>query len=501
MDRNHQKYNRSISGFSATDEVIDDALPGIIQSGLEECWKDELFFDVEIITCDGSVKSHKIVLASISPFFRAAFSPLHQLSNEVGSNKIDLQIFSTLTVKKILQYVYTKKIELEGSEIEDLVIAANFLQMPSLETICSEFIFENFDKLNIIEMYDFASSRSLIILDCTCQAYIAGSFSQLSNSGLILQLSVDQFENILKRDDLLVKDVKDFIYPPSIQEKMICRTILRYVQAMKSDTAKVATVNNLFQYVRFHLIMKYEFDSLMEEVDAISDVQLALSCRLALSQAVDVNHVKTYDEIEAMGGKLPRQSAWTHSYKTERLAHGYITNIREKFCDSKEGIPYYIKGMKIWIRRWDGRPVYGALEVLYSDGSKVFHGERSNHEVYEFILDPDEFIVEIVAYSGYMIDNLLFITNTGKEYGPYGGDGGGRRVLKAPSKSGYLSYISGDEAFTQGSLGLVGLAFHWVYYVKPGEVEPQGHAIIHSFASTESNIDSDSGSAYELNYE
>eukprot|EP00795_Rhopilema_esculentum_P000948 gene948-10713_t len=240
MDRNHQKYNRSISGFSATDEVIDDALPGIIQSGLEECWKDELFFDVEIITCDGSVKSHKIVLASISPFFRATFSPLHQLSNEVGSNKIDLQIFSTLTVKKILQYVYTKK-----------------------------------------QIYE----------------------------------------------------------------------------------------------------------------------------------------------------------SW----------------------------------LKIWIRRWDGRPVYGALAVLYSDGSKVFHGERSNHEVYEFILDPDEFIVEIVAYSGYMIDNLLFITNTGKEYGPYGGDGGGRRVLKAPSKSGYLSYISGNEAFTQGSLGLVELAFHWMYYVKSGQ--------------------------------
>ena len=146
-------------------------------------------------------------------------------------------------------------------------------------------------------------------------------------------------------------------------------------------------------------------------------------------------------------------------------------------------------------------PFSAALEVLYSDGSKVFHGERSNHEVYEFILDPDEFIVEIVAYSGYMIDNLLFITNTGKEYGPYGGDGGGRMVLKAPAKSGYLSYISGNEAFTQGSLGLVGLAFHWVYYVKPGEVEPQGYGIISSLPSTQSSMDSDSDGAYELNYE
>ena len=207
------------------------------------------------------------------------------------------------------------QIELDGSEIEDIIIAANFLQMPSLEKICSEFIFENFDHSNIIEMYDFASSRSLMILECKCQSYIAENFSHLSGSGLILQLSVDQFENILKRDDLLVKDARDFIYPPSIQEKLICRAIFRFVQTMKNAASKVAAVNNLFQYVRFHLILKYEFDSLMEEVDAISDVQLAMSCRLALSQAVDVNHVKTFDEIEAMGGKLPRQSACKYCEK------------------------------------------------------------------------------------------------------------------------------------------------------------------------------------------
>ena len=110
MDENHQMFIRSISGFSATVEVTDDNLSGFIHSGLEELWKEGLFFDVEIITCDGSVKSHKIVLASISPFFRTAFSPLQQLSNEVGNDKIHLQNFSTLTVKKILQYVYTKKV-------------------------------------------------------------------------------------------------------------------------------------------------------------------------------------------------------------------------------------------------------------------------------------------------------------------------------------------------------------------------------------------------------
>ena len=105
-----------------------------------------------------------------------------------------------------------------------------------------------------------------------------------------------------------------------------------------------------------------------------------------------------------------------------------------------------------------------AIETTYSNGSKKFHGERSNHEVYEFILDEDEFIIKVVAFSGYMVDNLAFITNQGKTYGPYGGDGGGERILRPPKEQGYLSHVSGSEANTQGSLGIVSLAFHWICY-------------------------------------
>ena len=223
------------------------------------------------------------------------------------------------------------QIDLDGSEIEDLVIAANLLQMPYLERICSEFIFENFDRSNIIEVYNFASSRSLIVLESMCQAYIAENFSQLSNSGLILQLSAEQFENVLKRDDLLVKDAKDFIYPASIQEKLICRTILRYVQTMTYDAAKVSTVDNLLQYVRFHLISKCELNLLMEDVDAISDVQLAWPCRLALSKAHNVNQVNTFDEIEAMGGKLPRQMTCKYC---EKVFHDLFLFLRILFSAS-----------------------------------------------------------------------------------------------------------------------------------------------------------------------
>ena len=102
--------------------------------------------------------------------------------------------------------------------------------------------------------------------------------------------------------------------------------------------------------------------------------------------------------------------------------------------------------------------------MLYSDGNKKFHGELSDYEVYEFVLDEDELIVKVIAYSGHMIDKLEFVTNAGKSYGPYGGNGGGRYVLAHPSGTGYLSSISGCEELSQGSLGIVNLSFHFVFF-------------------------------------
>ena len=106
---------------------------------------------------------------------------------------------------------------------------------------------------------------------------------------------------------------------------------------------------------------------------------------------------------------------------------------------------------------------------MYNNEQKKFHGQKFDYEVYDFVLDPDEYIVKVIAYSGYMVDSLEFITNTGKSYGPYGGDGGGRSVLCHPRGYGYLSHISGSEALAQGSLGIVNLSFHFMFWCKPGE--------------------------------
>ena len=95
--------------------------------------------------------------------------------------------------------------------------------------------------------------------------------------------------------------------------------------------------------------------------------------------------------------------------------------------------------------------------------------------MHEFVLAPDEYIVKVITFSGYMVDNLEFITNTGRSYGPYGGDGGGRRILCHPGGSGYLSHVSGSVVSAQGSLGIASLVFHFVLCPEPGYKRDPGY--------------------------
>ena len=49
--------------------------------------------------------------------------------------------------------------------------------------------------------------------------------------------------------------------------------------------------------------------------------------------------------------------------KSDRLAHGFLggRTALTGFTDGVKGFPLYLKGMKLWIRRWDGRPVLGGM--------------------------------------------------------------------------------------------------------------------------------------------
>ncbi len=82
--------------------------------------------------------------------------------------------------------------------------------------------------------------------------------------------------------------------------------------------------------------------------------------------------------------------------RTQPMAHGYVGNIESSFVDCVEGVPRYVKGMKIWIRRWDGKPVFGGmfgcifdLSILYNILKKWYHFGRKHFKRLPFIVKDE----------------------------------------------------------------------------------------------------------------
>lgn len=55
---------------------------------------------------------------------------------------------------------------------------------------------------------------------------------------------------------------------------------------------------------------------------------------------------------------------------------------------------------------------------------KKYGGDRGRRTVIDIDIDRGERISSVFGYARRYVDSLGFITNTGKLYGPYGGDGG-----------------------------------------------------------------------------
>ena len=102
---------RSLSESTLTFVLEDDSLGRIISKGLGECWNEELFCDIDIFTMERRViKCHKIVLASVSPYFKAAFSPNFHSSDVATKDHIDLPDVPYNIMKLICEFIYNRSV-------------------------------------------------------------------------------------------------------------------------------------------------------------------------------------------------------------------------------------------------------------------------------------------------------------------------------------------------------------------------------------------------------
>ena len=109
--------------------------------------------DVILIAGDMEIFGHRAILAACSSYFEAMFSTGMLESRE---EKILIQEMDSGVLGKLIDFAYTGDIELTADNVLELLSASSRLQMDAVQNLCCDYLREQLDAHNCLEIRSFA---------------------------------------------------------------------------------------------------------------------------------------------------------------------------------------------------------------------------------------------------------------------------------------------------------------------------------------------------------
>ena len=140
-----------------------------IRAGSEHIWnfcykiktyhekrREQQFYDFTIKDKDGvAIQAHKFILASQSEYFASLFRV-----NPTAS-ETTFKDFSLDAIKSAIDYLYTHEVNLTGSNAQDVLTFADYINLTDVTDICTSYIISNIDESNYVRVMEIGDSRGL----------------------------------------------------------------------------------------------------------------------------------------------------------------------------------------------------------------------------------------------------------------------------------------------------------------------------------------------------
>ena len=169
---------------------------------------NDSFCDVTIAVKDREFKAHRAVLAAASPFFLTLLRSNMKESNE-QIIKIELEEATGTVMEDALKYLYTGNATVVEERAHNLIATANFLLLPSLNTMAGNVLKKTVTTENCLFNYYFAEKYECVELKGKCREVIKSKFCVVMETDDFLNLDMKQVMEWVSRDDVTVKDEED----------------------------------------------------------------------------------------------------------------------------------------------------------------------------------------------------------------------------------------------------------------------------------------------------
>lgn len=170
------------------------SFPDIVLSGLNELRMRGELCDVTLVAGTAKIRAHKVVLASCSPYFNAMFTGNLAERNQ---SEIEFPELDPLALKSLIEFAYTGKTYISQGNVQNLLPAANLLQLCKVKEDCCRYLSSQLDPSNSIGIARFAELHACHELAEKAEAYILQNFEDVCKYEEFLQFSENQVNRII----------------------------------------------------------------------------------------------------------------------------------------------------------------------------------------------------------------------------------------------------------------------------------------------------------------
>ncbi|ABQ43616.1 Kelch-like protein [Tanapox virus] len=166
--------------------------------------KDEnLLYDVTLIADGKKIQAHKIILASVSDYFKKMFTDnfSEKNSNEINMSGIDFNSLSLL-----INFIYSGNLNINQSNVEILLYKADYLQITSVVTLCEKFMIRKLNQENCLRMYYYAKKFCRKELENVAMEMIIKNILKIVSSPEFNSICISDLKIILSNEKLNVID-------------------------------------------------------------------------------------------------------------------------------------------------------------------------------------------------------------------------------------------------------------------------------------------------------
>ena len=274
---------------------------------LQEFRKSNIMCD-ELLKVGGrSFVAHRVVLSAASPYFQAMFTGglAESYAESVEIYGIEPDIFAV-----ILDFIYSGKVKVEETNVQQLLPAAKMLQIEEVERKCCDFLKHELHPSNCIGVYLFADAHGCNNLASDVLEYIHRNFVEVSKSEEFFGLNTERTFALLESEDLKIEN-----------EEQVFNAAIKWILADVKNRREL--LGQILEKVRLPLISSTYFKNFLSQCENAS-IQRML---------VDIlEHFRQYQMLSRglKAQMLPRKA----SRKCFYIIGGYSRKVGGRWSDT-----------------------------------------------------------------------------------------------------------------------------------------------------------------------